>query len=202
MGSEHNVFSILSQLPILKIINGWFSIDSIPQYGFWYAFGAVIYPYICKGFEWKKKNKRLYFHSIGFFLTFLTSILFLYKVTEIEKLNRFIYYNNLTLLIYKDICTIIICSCILYLSTFLEKSRVLKEIGKSTLIFMGLEFLTHGYITLVFLPMINLGIPNIVSTSGVITVTIGQFLINIVLAFYINQYFPILNGKIRKKRES
>lgn len=203
VNSKYNIFYILSQLPLLKIINGWVSIRAVPQFGFWYAFGAICFPYICKCFKWKEEKERreLYFHGFGFLITFLTSILFLYRITEFEIISKFIYYNNLTLLIYKDICTVIICSCILYLSTFLEKSKLLKEIGKSTLVFMGLEFLTHGYITLVFLPMINLGIPNIVSTSGVITVTIGQFLINIVLAFYINRHFPILNGKIGKRKE-
>lgn len=66
--------------------------------------------------------------------------------------------------------------------------------------FMGLEYITHSYFALTFLPMINLGIPNINSTMCVVTVTIIQSVINLRINNWINRYFPVLNGDWKKKK--
>lgn len=66
--------------------------------------------------------------------------------------------------------------------------------------FMGLEYITHGYFALTFLPMINLGIPSINSTMGVVTITIIQIIINYWISNRINKYLPILNGDWVKQK--
>ena len=67
---------------------------------------------------------------------------------------------------------------------------------------MGIEFITHDLITLTLLPMINLGIPNVTSTTGVLILVFSQFAMNLCAIKFINNHFPILNGKVKFKKTS
>lgn len=193
--AKYNIFTLLSELPILNIVDSWFSISGLPQFCFWYALGAWSFEYIQSFIKLKDGEYQVWYHSLGFFMTFISSLLFLKKITGFEWIGNIIYKNNFVLENYKIICTLIIICAIFYISTLLEKSVLLKEIGTSTMGLMGLEYITHGYIPLILLPMLNLGIPSIVNTEGVITVTAGAICINMFLMKLINKYMPILNGK-------
>lgn len=88
---------------------------------------------------------------------------------------------------YKACCAIIIISFVISLSILFENSNVLRNIGESSMNFMGLEFITHGWFTLSFLPMINLGIPSINSTIQVIMVVAIQIFITLLISNWINR---------------
>lgn len=194
ISEKHNIFLIITNLPVINIISNWFSIMAIPTYLFWYSFGSLSFEKINSILE-LKNTKNLLFNFIGFFFLCGASILLLKGVYDINGLQNYIYYNNLTLNTYKILVALIIIFAVIYLCSYLEKSEVLKNIGKNTLALMGLEFITHDLVTLTLLPMLNLGIPNINSTLCVLIIVIIQFVINMYIIKFLVNCFPILNGK-------
>ncbi|BBF44252.1 acyltransferase/acetyltransferase [Lachnospiraceae bacterium KM106-2] len=196
-----NVFLKLANLPVLNRINAWFSISGIPQYLFWYALGAFSFEYIVRLVKYSKKNKKtvVRFHITGLVLVFISSMLFfrrlesLYFIRSIIKVTFF--FVNIKL-----IWTLIVCMAVIYMSIVLQESNLLQFIGKHTMALMGLEFITHGYITLHFLPMINLGLPNIDTTVDVVIITIIHLAINLMLVKWICRYTPVLDGKLHTEK--
>lgn len=194
VSEEFNPFLLLAKLPVLSTINNWFSFHGIAVYLFWYALGATIFPLIKK---WL--NNSLWFHGIGSCATALTALLMLNDITKIDTLDFFISINDSTLAISKIITTIIVSASILYISRLIENCMILRKIGKNTMSLMGLEYITHNIIPLTFLPLINLGIPNITSSMSVLIIVTLQLAITVPIALFLGKYFPVLNGKIKIK---
>ena len=194
---EYNIFANVEAWPyILRIINGWFAISGIPQYLFWYSLGAIVFNRITKYMEMKETHP-LIFGLVGFISGTLSLILFFNNISGFESLHNIIYLNNFTNECYKILCCLIIIVFVIFISKYLEESTLLNTIGKSSMNFMGLEWITHSFFTLTFLPMINLGIPSISSTMHVVTITVIQIAINLWISNRINKYFPVLNGDFR-----
>ena len=199
---EFNPFLLLAKLPVLSTISNWFSFHGIAVYLFWYALGATIFPLIKK---WL--NNAPWFHGIGGCATALTVLLMLNEITKIDTLDYFIFkndlinesINDLILGVIKIIITIIMSTSILYISRLMEGSTILRKIGKNTMSLMGLEYITHNIIPLIFLPLINLGIPNITSSISVLIIVALQLAITVPIALFLGKYFPVLNGKIKIK---
>lgn len=198
ISERYNVILSFCQLPGINIVNNWFSLGGAAQYLFWYALGALLYDYLNKYASLRTINP-IRFHICGLLATVTSLILFLGKVTEIGNISHIIYSNIVILDFYRTITTIIICFGVIYLSILLEKSSVLSEIGRNGVSLMGLEFITHGFIPLSLLPMLNMGIPSIASTVNVITITLATLWLNCRIARGIDRYFPVLNGRWRVK---
>ena len=179
---------------IMQVVNNWIAFSAIPEFLFWYAMGAVVFGYV-KKFVNMKEEKNPFFYMIGGFSGLVSFILFFKNLTDFAFIQNIIYSNNFTFELYMVMCSLIIITFIFFISKLLEESKVMNDIGKNSMSFMGLEYITHGYFALSFLPMINLGIPNITSTIHVITIIIIQVEINLFISRKINKYFPILNGK-------
>lgn len=191
---KYNVFNNAASWPyILRVINNWFAISAVPQYLFWYSLGAIIFGVI-KRFTETKVDKQHLFYFIGSTSGIISVILFFNRITEFESINKIIYRNNGILESYRICCSLVILCFVFFISKLLEESSCLNNIGKSSMSFMGLEYITHSYFALTFLPMINLGIPNINSTMCVVTVTIIQMMINQWISNRINRFLPVLNG--------
>lgn len=129
------------------------------------------------------------------------------EITKIDTLDYFIFkndlinesINDLILGVIKIIITIIMSTSILYISRLMEGSTILRKIGKNTMSLMGLEYITHNIIPLIFLPLINLGIPNITSSISVLIIVALQLAITVPIALFLGKYFPVLNGKTKIK---
>lgn len=195
---RYNAILKFSQLPGIKIVNNWFSLGGAAQYLFWYALGALVYDYLNK-YASLRKIHPIHFHTCGLLATVTSLILFLGKVTEIGNISHIIYSNIVILEFYRTITTIIICFGVIYLSILLERSSFLSGIGRNGVSLMGLEFITHSFIPLSLLPMLNMGIPSIASTVDVITITLATLWLNCRIARDIDRYFPVLNGRWRVK---
>lgn len=194
IADENNIFIILSQLPVLKTINAWIAFKSVPQFLFYYALGAAVFPGLRRYESWRRE-KPAAFHALGLANCGVSAVLFLYQITGINRIAGFIYSSTAVFECYKIITTLCICFCAVYLSMLMERSSFLKEVGSNSMSLVGLEYITHSYLTLSLLPMLNLGIPNMVSTVDVMTITLATLWINCRLARGINKYFPVLNGK-------
>ena len=196
--AEYNIISKFVQLPIVNIVNNYFSINGAAQYLFWYALGAVIYGYI-DSYVSQRKTHPVRFHLWGLITLAVSSILFLLKITEIGRFSTIIYQNMFVYENYRIVSTCFICFSIVYLSALLDTCSLLGEIGRNSTALMGLEFITHSYIPLCVLPMLNMGIPTINSTQGVITITMATLLLNCWIARKIGKFFPVLNGRWKPK---
>ena len=181
----------------IRTFNNWIGISSVPQYLFWYSLGNIAFKYIEQYMSQKQENKtRFYF--IGGLSGLITITLFFYNIKLVDGiLGSIVYFNNFTFEIYKILCAFIIIMFVFFISKLFEESRVLNSIGKSSMNFMGLEYITQGYFALFFLPMMNLGMPTMDYTIQVITITCIQIAINLWMSNRINKYIPILNGDYR-----
>lgn len=196
---EYNVFNNVESWPsILKIINNWFGIASVPQWLFWYSLGAIVFRKV-EVFLDMKKMRPLLFYLMGGGLSIFSMFLFFKKITEIKSISNIIYANNFTQESYRICCSLIILCFIFFISKLMEDSDTLNNIGKSSMNFMGLEYITHGFWALSYLPMINLGIPNVSSTIDVVTAIFIQMAINLWISNRINKYVPVLNGDWSKQ---
>ena len=127
----------------------------------------------------------------------IAAILFLVKIVGSQKFSEIVFSNIIIYENYRIVTTLCICFGVVYMSILLEQSTFMKEVGTNGMSIMGLEYITHSYIPLSVLPMLNLGIPNMVSTVDVITMTLVTLWINCRLARGIKMYFPVLNGNWR-----
>lgn len=194
ISNTYNIFCYIGKGPYgLQIFNKWISLSGIPQYLFWYSLGAVIFEKIKQYIE-TKNSKSVVFYSVGVITGIISVLLYFSNVTEVLGLQNILYINNAILESYKIICSIIIILFVFFISKIIENSKIMNNIGKSSMNFMGLEFITHSYFTLSFLPMINLGIPTINSTLHIVTIEIIQIAINLWISNRINKYAPVLNG--------
>ena len=86
---------------------------------------------------------------------------------------------------------------IIYISTYLSTSKTLKNIGTNTMSHMGLEFITHSFLSITIFEMFNLTPINLSSSHAVIMFVIVQFIVHYPIVNAIDKYFPILNGKLK-----
>lgn len=190
--NEYNIFYYISDNIPIKVIENFFSIRGIPQYYFWYEFGANIFPTLTKYSELQEERPWL-FHCIGFLSTIISGLLFLGKIREYAFLT-FILSNSVTSILYTMFAALVISMSAIYFSIILKESARLNQIGQHATVFMGLEYITHSFFPLDLLPMINLGIPSLTTTIRVLTNTLLTLEFNRFLSKKIVRYFPILNG--------
>lgn len=190
---NYNLFEIINKVYPVWVVSRWIGISAIPQYLFWYALGAVSFNKI-KTYTECMDHKPIQFYAVGFISGIVSMILFFHNITNIRVIQKMIYINNGILECYRIVCSIVIIVFVFFVSKLLENSNVMKDIGASSLNFMGLEYITHGYFALSLLPMLNLGIPTVSSTMHVITLSIIQVVINLWISRKINKYMPVLNG--------
>ena len=137
---KYNVFNNAASWPyILRVINNWFAISAVPQYLFWYSLGAIIFGVI-KRFTETKVDKQHLFYFIGSTSGIISVILFFNRITEFESINKIIYRNNGILESYRICCSLVILCFVFFISKLLEESSCLNNIGKSSMSFMGLEY--------------------------------------------------------------
>lgn len=175
----------------------WFELDRFFTWGFWYSLGAASLPILTKfikSIDSNNKKERIISNAIGYVSIALTIFIFLHN-SNFNCINK-VRFLKTNFIIVKAIIIII---SVYYFSYFLKDSKYLNKIGKNTMIFIGIEFILHNYIALTVTVSLNLGVYNFVNSLSLITYTFLMFLIIIPLIDIINQYFPILNGKERKK---
>ncbi len=131
----------------------------------------------------------------GMSAVILSSILMFRDITNFKLISDFVYSNIFVFNLYKIATTLIICFAVIYLSVSLQKSKILTFIGRNSISMMGLEFITHSYLALSLLPMINLGIPKVISTVDVITLEVFHFGLNYLIIKSMVFHFPALMGK-------
>lgn len=195
--AEKNIFRIFSDLPVIKVITSWVSFGASTTYLLWYSIGACSFNFLKKIFtiiDDKGSSKSNIIHFTGIFTVVVTGILILCQY-NIDPIMGIVYSNMIIFNIYKIILTLITSCAVLYLSYFLQRSKILTTIGRNSMSMFGLEYITHSYIPLSLLPMINLGVPNIKGSVDVITIEVFHIMINYVIAKAIENYFPALNGR-------
>ena len=186
--------------PFIKL----FSLSGIPTYLLWYAIGAVVYQYISNAFHLISdgtNRQRNIVGILGCSGLFISWILYSFKidylygclniVPGLNKIIRydFVYQN------YRILVTILISTSIMFLSYVFRKSKLLDDIGKNTLILMGMEFIIKNLITFQILPMFNIGLPTLESELQVMVYATLMILI-VRLSFKpINKHLKCLAGK-------
>ncbi|MBQ8131431.1 MAG: acyltransferase family protein [Bacilli bacterium] len=171
-------------------------------YGFWFALGAFLFPYLKNWIEKKDTSEKWnkYFHIIGITATLITSALFVKDISAVSFIEKYILTNNILATHYNIISTSIIMISVIYFSTFLTKIEGLKFIGKNTMAHLGLEYITRTIVPIYIVNAFHLNF-TLDTTVMVILLVIIQFWINNKLIKYINLCFPILNGEYPKKSE-
>lgn len=175
----------------------WFELDRFFTWGFWYALGAASLPLFIQFIEAidsTNKRSRYISNIIGWVSITFTTFIFLHY-SHFNFINRIPFLRTN----YIIICALIIIVSVFYLSYFLRDSIYLNKIGKNTMIFIGIEFMLHSYIAITVCQSLNLGIYNFESSLSLITYTFLTIAIIMIFINPINKYFPILNGKERKK---
>ena len=182
------------------IIFRYLFLESIFTYLFWYSLGVVSFSYIRSFIQEKDssiQNKRT-FHFIGIAASSCSFFLFFKNIIQIFSLPVFLEYHPFIHTNYLIVTSLINIITMIYLSTFLTKSSILKEIGSNTMSHMGLEFITHGFLSITIFDILHAELPNMASTYSVLLFTFIQFLVHIPIIRIINIYCPILGGKIKK----
>ena len=195
---NYDIFFYIDNSKYFEVFNNYFLISAIKDYLLWYSLGACGLNTVKKFVSLKESKNNLY-NSIGIILCLVSTALFMYNITNMRYILGIVNSNIYIYCLYKLFATLIISFTVLYLSTYLENNETLKKIGSYTMALMGLEFITHNFIALVILPMLNLGIPNISSSLCVISMTILNVYINMKIIDFFDKSFPIFNGKYSKK---
>ena len=187
----------------VKPFISFIGIASIPDYLFWYALGSIIFKgvlrikVVLEGEMNIKKKAILLSGSVSLILTWL---LYTYRVdfyayypkqfNWMLKLivNGFVYEN------YRVLITILICLSMMFLSYLLSKSSLLLDLGKNTMILMGMELIVKDIVLQIF-SLINIGLPTLNTDIQVI----GYAFITIMVArlFFkpLNKHVPYMIGK-------
>ena len=180
-----------------NIFFSYLFIGGILNYSFWYVLGVVSFKFINGFISNKSKNKC--FNIVGCIFLFASIILFFTNINNIEFIEKHILTNTFLNNNYTILTSSINIISIIYISTFLINSTILKELGKNTMIHMGLEYITHVFLSITLWEMFNLKPINLSTTFSVIIFVIIQFIIHKPIVMFINKFFPILNGKEKKE---
>lgn len=188
-----NIHDFLEQSPLYY----WYEIDRFFTWGFWYSLGAAVFPLLnsfINLIDSKTKKERVISRTIGYLSIAISIFIFLHN-SNFNIINK-IGFLRTNFIIIK---AIIISFSVFFISYFLQESKYLNKIGKNTMIFIGIEFLLHDYISLTLTVSFNLGIYNFTNSLSLITYVFIMFLIILPLVDIINKYFPVLNGKTKKR---
>ena len=119
-------------------------------------------------------------------------------INYIEETNFQIFLSHK--LVYKLFTiarALVIILAVFFLSDRMSKSKVLCKIGKNTLIYVGIDFIIHDCIAVTLLPSLNLGIFNFCNELSIIMYNLLTVFLVYMIINPINNYFPILNGKVK-----
>ena len=188
---NHNL-EILENVPLAR----WIDPKNFLTYGFWYALGAAAFPLIIKFIEnlnSESLKKRLPVKILSYFCIAVSIVLLLHKSNfNIIPKNRYIVSN---FIILKGL---IIITAVLFFSNILSNSKVLNKIGKHTMIYVGIEFIIRDLIGVTVMQSLNLGVINLYNHIGVVMYSLLNVYLVYKLIDPIDNYFPILNGKLKK----
>ena len=177
--------------------SSWINFNAFFTYGFWYALGAAIFPLILKYNDClnsNSKKKRYPLKIISYGAVICSVVLLLHQSNfSIFSNNRFIYSN------FVIARGLVIIMAVLFFSNILSNSKVLTKIGTHTLIFVGMEFIIHDFIAVTLMQSFNLGIYNFVNPISLILYNLMTIFLVYKLIDIIDNYFPILNGKMKKE---
>lgn len=157
-----------------------------------YSFG-YLYKVICKS------NDKYFNNNIIYLIFAIILILFLYFVSDKNDLVFMTknYYGN-PLLFF--VCSIFGTLSILYISKFINSSKVFSFFGKNSLIMLSTQFpIFRGGQQL-----INLFSDNVIFINDLLKVLINfifTVLLEIVVIKVVNKYFPSFNGNFKTKKE-
>ena len=186
-----NIHKILEKNPLYY----WYEIDRFFTWGFWYSLGVAIFPLInhfINSTKSKNKKEKLISNIIGYSSIIVSIYIFLHN-SNFDCINK-IKFLKTNFIIIKAMVIIV---SMFFISNCLKESKYLNKIGKNTMIFIGIEFLLHDYISLTITPSFNLGIYNFINSQSLITYVFIMIIIIMPLIDVINKYIPILNGKTK-----
>lgn len=192
----HLPFDIQSYFKMFPLYY-WFELDRFFTWGFWYALGAASLPLFVQfieGIDSTNKKYKYISNIIGWVSIALTIFIFLHH-SHFNFINKVPFFKTN----YIIVSAITIIIAVFYLSYFLKDSTYLNKIGKNTMIFIGIEFILHSYIAITLSQSFNLGIYNFVDSLSLITYTFLTIAIIMLFIDPINKFFPVLNGKERKR---
>ena len=186
-------FDFFDKIPL----GSWINITAFFTYGFWYALGAAVFPLVGKYVDClnsDSKKKRYPVKLISYGAVACSIVLLLHKSTfGIFSKSKFIFSN------FVIARALVIILAVLFFSNALSKSKVLTKIGTHTLIFVGMEFIIHDFLAVIIMQSFNLGIYNFVNSISLIMYNLITIFFVYKLINPIDNYFPILNGKMKKE---
>ena len=194
---ETGFVRVLSLDIFMKIPFGaWFNISAFLTYGFWYALGVAVFPLLLKfiySLDSTVKKHRYLSRTFAYFCIFVSATFLLHKsFFKIFGINSAVYA---IFVIARGLVIIISMFVISYL---LQESKYLNKIGKHTLVFVGMEFIIHDFISITLMQSLNLGFFNFINPVSVITYNLVIVWMVSKVADICDRYFPILNGKQKK----
>ena len=200
---KYGIFgSIVSKICSNNLLLSYVYLEAFIAYVFWFSLGAFLFPIINKFISNKNNSKinNISFHSIGIISILISSVLFLYDIDKVGFIQNHIVNHNFLLVNYTIVTSFIIIISVIYISTFFENSKLLENIGKTTMAHMGLEFIVKDLLILYIVPLFKIQ-GELIPTSSMMIFVIIQFIICHFIIKYIITYFPILNGEWKKKKE-
>jgi len=189
---------------LIPFIN-FMGISAVPEYLFFYSMGALVFPYISLAANKLSNEEEVKFKRN---LYVICSILFVFTILiYLKKPDMFILYfykytgisTALTDSIIRLILTIVICSTVFFISYLFRNSKFMLNIGRNTIILLGLEFMVKDFLVLNLIPMFNFGIITLNSTVQVVTISMLMIIAVMPLFKPLNQHLPFLLGMRNKQ---
>ncbi|MDY7989745.1 acyltransferase family protein [Paenibacillus polymyxa] len=185
------------KLPTIKEFLSHFTfmnIHDIPNYLLFYALGDYIFSHL-RNFQYDLQsslNKRIT-HACGLILFFCAYAIFTFTpdwyITYGFNMPSPVVYD-----IYRLLLTLIIIGAVIYVSHLISEFKILSEIGKNTMILMGLEIIIKN-ISLNFMDMFSINIHLNNALQVVIYCLLLIFIVKLTSFKFFNKSVPFLIGR-------
>ncbi|WP_342416280.1 acyltransferase family protein [Paenibacillus sp. FSL R10-2782] len=191
------IIFLFAKVPVITVLLkhlSFLNVYDTPNYLLFFALGDYIFSHL-RNFDFKAQRKKIkyFIHVIGSFLFFCAYGIFTftpdwYKSYGIN-IDGHVIYNA-----YRLALTLIIISAVLYVSHLISDFKILSEIGKNTLVLMGLEMIIKN-ISLNVMGMFNISIHLDNALQIVIYCSLLIFLVKILAFNFFNKSVSYLIGK-------
>lgn len=187
--------SIFDHIPLAS----WFNFNSFITYGFWYSLGVAIFPLLLKFVSYVESGSKFKRRSIKFicYLSIALSSILLLHSSSFQIIGKYKYVFS----IFVIFRAIIIITSVFYFSYLFRESKFLNKVGTHSLVYVGMEFIIHGFIAVTIMQSLNLGVYSFVDSISIITYNLIVIYLVSKVADIVDHYFPILNGKSIKTNQ-
>ncbi|MCM3268553.1 acyltransferase family protein [Paenibacillus elgii] len=182
--------------------NLFFNVNTVLDYMFFFALGDILYKWI-RNFDYslfKEKFKITIFTS-SLFTIFISYLCFYYGVNFYQIFGLEVMTNKFLSYTFQLVIVLIIFIANIAAAHALCKSKLVVEIGKSTLILMGVEMIIKQF-TLHLVDVFGMKVNIINALEVIIFDVIIIILAKIVFFKLFNEYIPWSTGKISLKMKA